>query len=580
MTPHEELELIAIEKERRKRAASAPKESRSLGRSLMDAMEATSGKSMKEDYYPTPTREGAAAASRGAGMVAGLPGGPLGVATNGLGTSVAQLIEGKPNFREILLNSSLGFLPMSPARGLLSLGNVANATKVGLTSGIVNKTSNLLGLDNKPDELAEAGVLSGATLASPLVGRVAGKIMGHVNPKDAVRVAETLDEGATKLSRQQLAAAREYSITGKNNEVRRLTIDPSVPAVRNEDDLLLKMAGGKTAMAQEAAKRNVPVYQGMGQQDLRLPQNGEGITLAQIKDKREGFYAPYEKIRQIATQAKGHLDKLKIEMFGHAGPPQGSAADLARRAEIEASPEYQRMAGPLETQAAADVDGLRRVRGEASKAFNRYKSSEGKDPAALDEYWAKKAEADLIEDKIDDAGRLSDDPELLENLKKARADIAQTHVYEDAIGSDGIINPQTLNLMLDAGLPLKGNALKIAEVAKVARGNATELSRIGDPNANAATGLVGGVGAVTNPEKAAWYAAIPYVRNIARKRLLSEKGQNSLINPKTRTPSTSADPAVNAEMARIAALIASRAERDDLAAKVRDAEMKQALRGR
>lgn len=472
--------------------------------------------------------------------------GPVGGLLSGAGEVIASTIEdGRPDWGQAGASTVSGAIPFSGARGVVPAALNTLKTGAGVYAGeklkeFINGVPNSAG--------TTAAIAAALTTAFPALGRLAG----GVDPKDAARLAEGMDAMATKEAREQIKRARQYELVDATGERRRLKVDPTIPAVRNDEDMLMKIAGGKTALGQQVAKENVPVFQGMAQKDLGLKETGSGITMAQIKDAREAFYEPYSKIRQIQSQARDQLAKLEAEVLG---PSNGlSPAMAARRAEIEAGPEFQRMARPLRIQAAADVDLLRKTRGDASKKMQQYLQSDGKDVAALEDYKALREAVEAMETKIDDAARLSDDPGLLERLGKSRAGIARSHNYEDAIGPDGIVNPQALRLMDKAGVPLGGHAKEIAEFAHNARGNAVELSRIGDPNANAAGGLAGAHAMATSPKTGGIAAAIPYLRNKARARLLSEGRQAELLDPK---PRTTYDPATVNLLARMMELRAS-----------------------
>jgi len=517
---------------------------------------ANPGGAMLLNAMAHPANTAAAIPRYGAPFLAA-EGGVPGAVINAGGEALAQKIEGSNDPRRVAMSGAMGAVPFAPATKVLGAPNLLNAMKASGVNYSVNKIADLLGIPgDTPNATKEAAIVAAATALSPVIGKALGSITGHVSPQDAAKALPTVDDNATKMAREQLGAAREYQLPTPTGETRRLKVDPTVPAVRNEGDLLLKSMAGKAAIAQTVAKDNVPVFQGMGQQDLGLKQTGGGITAAQIKDAREKFYEPYAKIKQVASQARDQLKKLEDEVLGSSNGLSGPEA--ARRAELEADPQFQRMAQPLRTQAAADVDGLRAARGKAASAMKQYIDSSGKNVEALAEYKAQKELSDELEEKINDAARLSDDETLVERLTNARAQIARSHNYEDAIGPDGIINPQALRMMDRAGVPLGGNAKKIADFAHSARGDAVELSRIGDPNANAAGGIIGMAGAVTSPKTGFMAAGIPFVRNWARKKLLDESRQAALINPPPRTPSTSADPAIAEMLARLAANAASK----------------------
>lgn len=548
LTPQDELDLIAIEKERRRRAQAKPERTPAMESTASLMRERGGFAPAQSDVARRAANQAIATTARYAPAL--VPGGPAGAATALIGETIASTIEdGRPNMAQASASGASGLLPFSQARGILpALKNTAK-TAAGVFGGEKLKEY-ISGEDNQA--ATTAGIAAALTAISPLVGKVAGRAMGIVDPEDAARLSVGMDALATKEAREQIKRARQYSLTDATGETRRLKIDPTVAAVRNDDDLLMKIAGGKTALGQQVAKENVPVFQGMAQKDLGLKETGAGIMPAQIEIAREKFYEPYGKIRQIQAQAKDQLAKLEREVLGKADGL--SAAEAARRAELEASPEFQRMAKPLRIQAAADVDALRKARGDASKKMQQYLQSDGKDVAALEEYKVLKDAAEAMEGKIDDAARLSDDPALLERLGKARAGIARSHNYEDAIGPDGILNPQALRLMDKAGVPLGGYAKEIADFAHNARSNAVELSRIGDPNANAAGGLAGAHAMVTSPKTGGIAAAIPYARNKARAMLLSEGRQAGLLDPR---PKTTYDPATVNLLARMMELRAS-----------------------
>ena len=113
---------------------------------------------------------------------------------------------------------------------------------------------------------------------------------------------------------------------------------------------------------------------------------------------------------------------------------------------------------------AANVENLKKLRAQANDAYDALKT--GKDPEAYARWQSLRSEAEATEDAIEEAGKLTGDPKLVDRLRESRRTIAKTYAVENAINKDtGIVDAIELAAMKEDGVPLDAGLERIAAFA-------------------------------------------------------------------------------------------------------------------
>lgn len=186
----------------------------------------------------------------------------------------------------------------------------------------------------------------------------------------------------------------------------------------------------------------------------------------------------------------------------------------------------------LNQQAADELEALKTVRHEAKLHYDHYARTA--DPEALLKGQALRQTADAMEQSLESHAINAGKPELVDNLRKARTNIAKGHTYEDAVRfSTGDVNARVLGKNYTAGMRGEGPKLtgNLEQIGKIAEARPESLNMRGfAPNptsaldtmaATVAAGASGGPPGILA-------AGIPLLRGPVRNRLLSPSVQAAL----------------------------------------------------
>lgn len=247
----------------------------------------------------------------------------------------------------------------------------------------------------------------------------------------------------------------------------------------------LESLAGKAAINQEAVIRNQQVTNNLARKAIGLPENAP-ITERALAARREEFSIPYQRVAAISPLAAQALQKLR---------------------------EY---------------------RNEATAHWRHYDISA--DPKAQKEAIQFGQKAETAERYLDSVARAYGKPELMNELRVARANIAKTYDIERALNlGDGNVDARVLGRALDKGKPLSGGlatAARFAEafpqVARASAGSPPPGVSAMEPMGAAALGM-GGYATMGLPGLAA--GAIPFLRPAARSALLSDFYQSRFGQP-------------------------------------------------
>lgn len=344
------------------------------------------------------------------------------------------------------------------------------------------------------------------TAALPAIAGGAAQRVQSANPAIASAVADAAATNATR--RATLAAGREAGYVIPPSQVN--------PGVLTNT---LESIGGKAALGQEAAIRNQRVTNRLAKEALGVPENVD-ITERVLTDIRREASQPYEQIGQMAGRARADLDALL------ASTASASAHQTAANRAVPAVADRIRS---LSTIASADIGALRDARFRANQNFRHYERSA--DPDALSAARTAQAEADALENAIEQAAVESGTPALVESLRAGRTRIAKSYDVERALNlGDANVSAPVIGRALDKGKPLTGELETIGNFAETFPSFVREGSKVPTPGVSALLpigSLLSGAGGAAAFGPAGFVLGLaPFARGPARSLLLSEPYQN------------------------------------------------------
>lgn len=434
---------------------------------------------------------------------------PLGGAIGGTAGNLAS------QKRRILAGEQQGYRPgealasfftgMIPGASLEASGGKAiarEALKQG-AGGLAGRTIETVVDEGRLPSAAEytvSGIL-------PAAGGALAQRIQAANPKVASAVSEANARRATE--RATLAAGRDAG----------LVVPPSLVNPGTVNDLL-ESAGGKAAVKQQAAIKNQPTVNAAVKRELGIP-DAQDITEDLLDDIREKASKPYQKIEAMAEKAK--VEKTNVEKATEGMSSHETEA-------LRAIPANADKLKSLAIQTGADISALRKARNTATTKFRQYARSA--DPDHLDEARAALENANVLEQRIEDAAVDFGAPELVKELREGRTLIAKTYDAENALNvANSNIDPQKLASALRKGKPLSGELETIGAMALAYPQVMKEASKVGAPGVSAllpigmAAGALGG-SAATKSAGGAALGLLPFLRGPARALVLSEPYQN------------------------------------------------------
>lgn len=327
---------------------------------------------------------------------------------------------------------------------------------------------------------------------------------------------------ASNYGSKQLALADELRkqkapLTDTMNEVRNAgyVMPPSMtnPTVYNR---IMEGLGGKAATEQDASMANDATTAALVRNQLRAP-SSMGITeqsLGQLADERAQIY------RDVAA-----LPSLPPKNIGTFTTPDANLP----------------MTGKQPQSPSAALEKLRSVRLDAKDYWREFQKNGSVD--ARNKYVELSSRAAALEGSIEKAAVAAGHPEMVDQLRAARTDIAQIHDVERALNTDrGEVSAIDLARARDKGVPLSGDLLTAAKMGNAFHKAIKRPEQIGSPGVNnlvstlaAATG--GGIGAAAGNAPGAFLGAalgavtVPAAQLAMRKLLLSGPYQRKFGTP-------------------------------------------------
>lgn len=535
MTPQEELELIDIELELRKRRGSAPVKVEATPAQAVEPASSVPSPESKPDWAALGPEDRVKLLAKSFPKYFGQE--ILGIAKGAEGMVERSVAPA--------LGQALGRFSRIPGaeRLLGGLGGVAG-------EAIAEKRE---GSEIQPGRLASAfisGLVKGRGLTNAGAKEVAREGAKYAAVDAVGTTTESLiDRGklpsATELAvRSGTAAAgapiaKAFSVKSLREGAREPLYDMEMEVLRDlrKEGITIPpheiekglgpVSGiaGKLDLQQDSAKRNQFGWQRLAREEIGLSKEAAPIRREELFQLREKLGAPYREIQRIQAEAKKQLDD-RLKILANSSDPH--AAQVAME-----EPAMKESLSILSTLAAADVEALKIARASAAKHRKAFKAG---DPNAYEPWQAAKSESEALEDAIDRAGQSLKDDKLLSDLRASRQKIAQTYNVEAALNpGNGFVDDLEIGRQLKAGVPLSGNLEVMGRFANAFRREAVESGRVPAPGVGmvrwlAAAGMASrgdvpglvGAGAIL--------AGPPTTRAI----LLSDTVQNNLLSPAER----------------------------------------------
>jgi len=244
----------------------------------------------------------------------------------------------------------------------------------------------------------------------------------------------------------------------------------------------MESLGGKAAIGQEAAVRNQKVTNDLARKAVGLPKDS-AISVQALEAQREKFSAPYREVSGISKDAASALEQLKQTRF--------DANNYFRHYDVSADPASLAKAKELSSQAAA------------------------------------------LEKMLEGIAKGAGKPDLVNELRAARQNIAKTYDVERALNvATGDVSAPVLGKMVDKGKPLTGGLQTAGKFQQAFPQYMREGQRIPTPGVSKSEALasailgLGGYG--TMGTYGAALGTLPLLSGPARSLLLSRLSQSRL----------------------------------------------------
>ncbi len=282
-----------------------------------------------------------------------------------------------------------------------------------------------------PEGAGEVGaaVKTGMEALPMLLGRVIPKAAGAMAPKPNPALDAIRGSGLKVVPEEAKAGLITRQLAGASDE-------------------------GK--LARGISQENNPILVEKLVKDFKLPKGTE-LDVPTLNSVIKEAYKPYEKIRtlgDIRTDAKYTAEADAI------ASQYKSATRSFPKMEKLLKDDVEKIADGIDVRSfnASDaVDMVKALREKASESFAKGENSLG---------FAHKRAANAIDDMIERHAHKSGSPEVVKELRDARATIAQANIAKKALGPQGTINPQVYARELKKERPLTGGAREVAEFAR------------------------------------------------------------------------------------------------------------------
>jgi hypothetical protein len=482
---------------------------------------------------------GTSVAGGALGQTIGAAGGPAGMAVGGaIGSGIANIanqlmrMRADPNYKfkfgELMAEVGTGAIPGGPllkggARTLAWQG--VKQAAGGVAAGNIQSV-----MDEGRLQTAKENLLSGALPA--VAGAGAQKLLSGT-PEAVAAATKAMRKPPQEV--KTLQEAQKLGLKALPSEIKKGGV--STPGATSEASpegffrTQLESLGGATASKRQIQLENQQAINDAVKKQLGV--KGDELSPAALKNvrvKQGEVYGEFASMAETARPQLAALDQQRksIELLDpNYARSKGiviadelqkfDAANAAKRAE-------------LETAVRSDPLELRKIRGEAQEAMDRYYASGGKDVNAQTKAFELRDQATKIEEAMEQAAANAGKPQLAKKLVNARRMIARTYAAEDALNPGNFnIDPDKLGQAALRGVPLDGNLATIANFRNAYPQSVREASKVAEPGVSHAATILAGGGTLLGTKDpvlaGAAAVAMPLAREAARGFLTSDVAQ-------------------------------------------------------
>lgn len=448
----------------------------------------------KENYKP-PTAANAGAASFAANTL-GTPGTIMKGLINipGMVAGTALTAAGRPDLAPGIID-----VPGTGSDFTAKMTNLANKTGIeGLNPNAPNPEDST---NTAAYNLAaRGGFIPGNAL--PAIGSMLAEKMGGPQWAGVGALAPGAAAKAYNDIRVPALAAEQQRNAVRDETMRRARAEGLVsPTSLSNPSMVgnaLESVAGKAAVKQDANLRNSRVVEDIARKEISLPPNTP-ITVEALNSRRAELSVPYLEASKVSNNAKGYW-----EMYQNA-------------------------------------------REQARLAWNEHDRTATRQSLAEAKHFDTQAK--LYEGRLMSETQKAKKPQLMDQMREARAEMAKTYNIERALNlGDGSIDPGTLARAYEKGVPLTGGLETIARFALSREGKSVSRAaenvaapQVSALNVMGAGGLGSAVGYLSNlagmsgthAAEAGLAAALAYpaLRSGARNLVLSDVYQRQFGQP-------------------------------------------------
>lgn len=290
-----------------------------------------------------------------------------------------------------------------------------------------------------------------AVLGSPVLrqGKLAAgaKLDARAAAQQEANVAKSF-ENAAKIDAANLAVKHG------------IALNPAEANPTRANRLKASMAGTEN-LAENLSKINEPRFTQLALQDMNLPPNTV-LNAKAFETALDQHSGPYNRIKEIPVLAADDAVLAEIQSLRVDRPPIGGEASAKAVNKLVDEAVAKIKAGRSGAEVITDIRKLRR---DANAVYNAQQKSGVPDPVKIARADANKKLADSLENLIETNVR---DPNMLAELRAARAEMAKIYDYERATNfATNRIDPTVLAKMVEEGKPLSGIAADIGKIVAV-----------------------------------------------------------------------------------------------------------------
>ena len=297
----------------------------------------------------------------------------------------------------------------------------------------------------------------------------------------------------------------------------------------------LEGVSGKVQTEMAFSRKNAAAINKTVAQEIGLSDR-QPMTEANIDRLKKKEFAVYDRVKNAGRINMGPEFKQELESVKERTAQ--AQADFPEDTNELIDKEIKKFDRPS-ADAGSMLEKIKSLRAKASK------NMQAPDAEKFELGLAQKKIATALENQIE--RQLSDytsrhiqgyDPQLIEDFRKSRVNLAKIYNVEDALGPNGNVSAAVLARQLKRGVPLSGGLKDIAELYQEFPKVMRYVDNLGGHAPFSALDyLVGGVEGIANPGKAAAIAGALAGRPVARGIIGSRAYQKSGIKAQPVKPS-------------------------------------------